>query len=76
MERRSFAKGLTALPLILGGAAGRSVQAQARRVPDKPLHIVVPFAAGGSTDDRREAVSPARRPAHFLRLTAASRMGL
>ena len=46
MKRRSFAKGLAALPLMLAGTA----QAQARWTPDKPVRIVVPFVAGGSTD--------------------------
>ncbi len=58
MERRSFTKGLAALPLMLAGAAGRPVQAQApaqgpapaRWTPDKPIRLVVPFVAGGSTD--------------------------
>ena len=54
MERRSFTKGLAALPLTLApmltSAVGRSAQAQASWAPDKPVRIVVPFVAGGSTD--------------------------
>jgi tripartite-type tricarboxylate transporter receptor subunit TctC len=56
LKRRSVTKGLAALPLMLSGAIA---QAQPRWTPDKPIRIVVPFAAGGSTDVTARLVASA-----------------
>jgi tripartite-type tricarboxylate transporter receptor subunit TctC len=42
-------KPIAALLLILAGATA-STQGQAQTYPDRPIHIVVPFAAGGAVD--------------------------
>lgn len=46
LSRRGFLAGASALPFV--GAAG-SVSAQAQ-FPTRPISLIVPFAAGGSTD--------------------------
>ena len=49
MLRRSLVLSLAAAA-ALSWAAGPSSQAQAQWKPDKPITIIVPWAAGGSTD--------------------------
>ena len=48
--RRSFALAVGAAVAVLAGASGSSTYAQAQWKPDKPVTIIVPWAAGGSTD--------------------------
>ena len=51
MARRSFGLGLAAGVAAAALVSGLSVQiAQAQWKPDKPITIIVPWAAGGSTD--------------------------
>ncbi len=51
MRRRSFGLGLSAAVAAAVLVSGLSIQiAQAQWKPDKPITIIVPWAAGGSTD--------------------------
>jgi tripartite-type tricarboxylate transporter receptor subunit TctC len=49
MQRRSFVLSLAAVAAI-AWASGPTAPAQAQWKPDKPITIIVPWAAGGSTD--------------------------
>jgi tripartite-type tricarboxylate transporter receptor subunit TctC len=46
ITRRNFTIALTALPLL----AAKSTFAQSQSYPSRPIRVVVPFPAGGSTD--------------------------
>ena len=48
--RRSFALAVGAAAAALACASDASTYAQAQWKPDKPVTIIVPWAAGGSTD--------------------------
>jgi len=50
MHRRSFVLGLAAMAAVVALMSGPSALAQAPWKPDKPITIIVPWAAGGSTD--------------------------
>jgi tripartite-type tricarboxylate transporter receptor subunit TctC len=50
MQRRSFALAAGAVAAALAWVCGPSTQAEAQWKPDKPITIIVPWAAGGSTD--------------------------
>ena len=50
MLRRSFALAVGAVAVALAWVCGASTQAEAQWKPDKPVTIIVPWAAGGSTD--------------------------
>jgi tripartite-type tricarboxylate transporter receptor subunit TctC len=43
---------------VLGGSAASAPVAQAQTYPNKPIHFIVPFPAGGATDAAARAIQP------------------
>jgi len=50
MQRRSFVLGATATVMLAAMCGPLAGEAQAQWKPDRPITIIVPWAAGGSTD--------------------------
>jgi tripartite-type tricarboxylate transporter receptor subunit TctC len=50
MQRRVLLRSLAAAPLLSAAVVSRSAVAAAEWTPTRPIRLVVPFAAGGSTD--------------------------
>ena len=75
LSRRSYLQGVLFCLLALAGATRPGAADDAASYPDKPIHIIVPFAPGGASDFAIRLIQPGLQQALGQQLVIDNRTG-